>query len=183
MIFINGTGSRRFCSERYSYNGTFSACEAALETAIETGRMAFAPRRPLFSVPSVSISILSVPAWSVPSIPRRALRISVLIASTAFLTPFPRKRSSSSRFSTASYVPVEAPEGHAARPKNPPASMTSASTVGLPLESMISLPVIFSILIMWLPRLCSYACKRAGFCNINPVRTGWHENPRICLFI
>jgi hypothetical protein len=34
---------------------------------------------------------------------------------------------------------VEAPDGTAARPRAPPAKITSASTVGLPRESMISL--------------------------------------------
>ena len=42
-----------------------------------------------------------------------------------------------SRSSQASCSPVDAPLGTAARPRAPPASSTSASTVGLPRESMI----------------------------------------------
>src|ERR1700677_1071591 len=38
----------------------------------------------------------------------------------------------------ASCSPVEAPDGTAARPNAPEASLTSTSTVGLPRESMIS---------------------------------------------
>src|SRR5205085_7607497 len=42
----------------------------------------------------------------------------------------------------ASCSPVEAPDGTAARPKAPLASLTSTSTVGLPRESMISRAVM-----------------------------------------
>jgi hypothetical protein len=50
-----------------------------------------------------------------------------------------------SRNSIASYRPVEAPEGTAARPKAPVLSLTSTSTVGLPLESRISRALMLSI--------------------------------------
>ena len=43
----------------------------------------------------------------------------------------------SSRSSTASYSPVDAPEGTSARPTAPDSSSTSTSTVGLPRESRI----------------------------------------------
>ena len=52
---------------------------------------------------------------------------------------------SPSRSSRASNSPVEAPLGAAPRPMVPSASQTSASTVGLPRESMISRPMTFSI--------------------------------------
>ena len=59
--------------------------------------------------------------------------------STAFETPLPRKRVlSPSRSSMASFSPVLAPEGTAARPTVPSLRMTSTSTVGLPRESRIS---------------------------------------------
>ena len=70
----------------------------------------------------------------------------VLIFSTAFVTPFPRYLAlSPSRSSSASNSPVEPPDGAMPLPTVPSASVTSASTVGLPLESSISLPIIFSI--------------------------------------
>src|SRR6266481_8341457 len=65
------------------------------------------------------------------------LAISVLALATALRTPLPRYFDlSPSRSSRASCSPVEAPEGTAARPSAPPSRRTSASTVGLPRESM-----------------------------------------------
>src|ERR1700730_10633382 len=65
------------------------------------------------------------------------LAISVLALVTALSTPLPRYLDlSPSRSSRASCSPVEAPEGTAARPSAPPSRITSASTVGLPRESM-----------------------------------------------
>jgi hypothetical protein len=52
---------------------------------------------------------------------------------------------SPSRSSSASYAPVDAPEGTAAQPVTPPLVVTSASMVGLPRESRISLAVILEI--------------------------------------
>ena len=73
----------------------------------------------------------------------------VLIFSTAFVTPLPRKRFlSPSRNSKASNSPVEAPLGAQPLPTVPSAKITSASTVGLPRESMISLPITFSIFVL-----------------------------------
>src|SRR2546430_16677597 len=64
--------------------------------------------------------------------------ISLLALATALSTPLPRYFDlSPSRSSRASCSPVEAPEGTAARPSAPPSRTTSASTVGLPRESMI----------------------------------------------
>ncbi|MNF12282.1 hypothetical protein D3C80_2137090 [compost metagenome] len=60
--------------------------------------------------------------------------------STAFKTPLPKYLFlSSSLNSTASKAPVDAPDGTAALPMNPPSTSTSTSTVGFPLESSISL--------------------------------------------
>src|SRR6185437_183805 len=71
------------------------------------------------------------------------------MCSTALSTPLPRYRFlSPSRSSTASRVPVEAPEGTAALPVAPESRMTSASTVGLPRESMISRPRMAAIRLM-----------------------------------
>ena len=62
-----------------------------------------------------------------------------LTLSTAFKTPFPKKRLlSPSRSSRASLSPVEAPLGTIARPKAPDSVTTSTSIVGLPRESITS---------------------------------------------
>ena len=50
-----------------------------------------------------------------------------------------------SRSSLASWLPVDAPEGTDALPTAPHSSSTSASTVGFPRESRISLPLTFTI--------------------------------------
>ena len=72
--------------------------------------------------------------------------IVILIFSTALETPLPPNLSLfPSLSSNASNSPVEAPLGAAPRPTVPPAKYTSASTVGFPLESIISLPTTFSI--------------------------------------
>src|SRR5512144_1602044 len=48
----------------------------------------------------------------------------------------------------ASWAPVDAPEGTAARPTSPPSSVTSTSTVGLPRESRISRATMSMISVM-----------------------------------
>ena len=61
-----------------------------------------------------------------------------LTLSTALQTPLPRYFAlSPSRSSQASWMPVLAPLGTAARPNEPSASSTSTSTVGLPRLSRI----------------------------------------------
>src|SRR5690349_13548634 len=84
-----------------------------------------------------------------------ASKISPLTASTAFKTPLPPYLDlSPSRNSTASWAPVEAPEGTAARPMAPLSRVTSTSTVGLPRLSRICLAWMSMIaLIPPLPQL------------------------------
>ena len=83
--------------------------------------------------------------------PESALLIMVLTFSTALDAPLPPKRLlSPSRSSSASNSPVEAPLGAAPVPVTPLSSRTSASTVGLPRESMISRPMTFSILELYM---------------------------------
>src|SRR5471032_2562329 len=60
----------------------------------------------------------------------------------------------------ASRLPVEAPEGTAARPMTPDSSRTSASTVGLPRESRISRATTSTIELIFFP-LCSRYFARA----------------------
>ena len=66
-----------------------------------------------------------MPAWLVASRPRTAVAISPLTFATAFVTPLPRKASPPSRSSVASYSPVEAPDGTAARPHAPERRLSS----------------------------------------------------------
>ncbi len=83
--------------------------------------------------------------------PSKAGAITFSTFFTAFVTPFPPNRFDLlSRSSSASRVPVEAPEGTIARPTAPQETITSASTVGLPLESRTSLALI-SIISVILP--------------------------------
>src|SRR5437867_4727026 len=94
-MFIIGQG-RRFADfseeqrARYLYSGTFCAAAAPRAAAIETARMALAPRRDLVGVPSSSIIRLSSARWLVASRPTTALAISWLTLATAFNTPLPR---------------------------------------------------------------------------------------------
>jgi hypothetical protein len=105
--------------------------------------MAFAPSFDLVFVPSRAIMVLSMETWSHASKPTRAGAILDFTFATALRTPFPEYLFlSPSRSSMASNSPVEAPEGTAARPKAPEASLTSTYTVGLPRESMISRAVM-----------------------------------------
>ncbi len=58
---------------------------------------------------------------------------------------------SPSRSSTASCLPVDAPDGTAARPTSPELSSTSTSTVGLPRESRICRPRTAAISVLTAP--------------------------------
>ena len=76
----------------------------------------------------------------------RASFIIVLINSTLDKTPFPPNLDASESLnSKASLEPVDAPDGTAALPLEPDSKKTSASKVGFPLESIISLATIFFI--------------------------------------
>lgn len=95
---------------------TFSAAPA-FATAMETPRMALAPRLPLFFDPSVLRRSSSTAFWSVTLIPEsiRAGPRVLMTFSTAFETPLPRYLDlSPSLSSTASWTPVDAPDGTAA---------------------------------------------------------------------
>tara|TARA_Y200000002_G_scaffold373174_1_gene371911 strand:- start:450 stop:731 length:282 start_codon:yes stop_codon:yes gene_type:complete len=76
--------------------------------------------------------------------PFSASFISVSISFTFDKTPFPLNlKEFESLSSNASREPVEAPDGTAALPFIPDSRNTSASSVGLPLESIISLAYYF----------------------------------------
>ena len=130
---------------KYRYRGSPSACAAALATAMDTASMALAPKLLLLSVPSVSRRILSIRICSRAFSPSKTLAIFSSIFFTACCTPRPKYLVSPSLSSTASNCPVLAPEGTAAIPfVHLPVSLsftvTTAATVGFPLESRISLP-------------------------------------------
>ena len=146
-MFIIGDGQDRAAGPRRTvWRGACRAARAAASAlararAIETPSSALAPSRPLLGVPSSAIMERRPPRAD-PSRGRRApSRFRRSRVTTAFVTPLPRYRFlSPSRSSSASRCPVDAPDGTAARPKAPPSSVTSTSTVGLPRESMISRP-------------------------------------------
>src|SRR3954463_9467536 len=136
--FIIGTGrTRASAPPRWRQSGTPSCAAAACAAASETPRIALAPRRDLFGVPSSSIRALSRPAWSSASRPAIASAISPLTFATACVTPLPPQGAPPSRSSVASNSPVDAPDGTAARPLAPERSSSSTSTVGLPRLSRI----------------------------------------------
>ena len=103
--------------------------------------------------------------------------MTVLTFATALATPLPPKRfSSPSRSSTASNSPVEAPLGAIPLPTVPSDRTTSASTVGLPRESRISLPVTCSM------DACFNIVLRASFncCPRTAIRKAAGQWAAIC---
>mmetsp|Transcript_70220 Transcript_70220/g.146958 ORF Transcript_70220/g.146958 Transcript_70220/m.146958 type:complete len:236 (+) Transcript_70220:647-1354(+) len=104
MTFMAGTGitilSVGFPPSfaMYWYKGIPEAAAPARQTAIETAKMALAPNFCLhqpqsLELPSSSSTIfLSMPFWSVTSIPRSAGAMMSLTLATAFKTPLPNNR-------------------------------------------------------------------------------------------
>ena len=146
-MFIIGTGNVfAFTPPIYLYKLIPSEFAAALATANDTPSVAFAPSLPLFSVPSISINFLSISACSNTFMPSNSFAIILFTFSTAFNTPFPKYLDlSPSLSSTASKLPVDAPDGTIATPFVPSSVITSTCTVGFPLESNTSKAFISSI--------------------------------------
>ena len=146
-MFIIGTGNvLALTPPIYSYNSWPKEAAAAFAQARDTPNVAFAPNTPLLSVPSKSISILSIATWSYTFIPSNFGAIIELTLSTAFRTPFPIYLDlSPSLNSTASKLPVDAPDGTIATPTEPSNVTTSTCTVGFPLESNTSSASTLSI--------------------------------------
>ena len=134
-IFMRGTGRDVVPEERCCQISPLPS--AARRQAMDTPRIALAPKEPLFGVPSREIIDSSIACWLLTSMPTIAAAIGPLTFATACSTPLPAHAKPPSRNSTASWRPVLAPEGTAARPMNPPAVWQSTSTVGLPRESKI----------------------------------------------
>ena len=120
-IFIIGTGSSLpFSPPIYLYNSIPSKLLAAFATANDTPNIAFAPKLDLFNVSSNFIIALSIFSCSHTFIPIIFLLIFLFTFSTAFKHPFPLYLAfSPSRNSTASKLPVEAPDGTDATPLIP----------------------------------------------------------------
>ena len=126
-MFIIGVGNF-FASTppKYLYKLIPKEFAAAFAHAIDTPRIAFAPRFSLCSVPSNFISVSSILVCSYTFISNNAFSILLFTLLTAFFTPFPISLSwSLSRNSIASKLPVEAPEGTIETPVNPPSVVTS----------------------------------------------------------
>src|SRR5450759_3913622 len=101
--------------------------------------IAFAPSRLFVGVPSRSRIAWSTSASEAKERPRSASASSPLTLPTAVSTPEPPYRwGSPSRSSTASRVPVEAPDGTPARAWVPSARVTVTASVGRLRESRIS---------------------------------------------
>ena len=130
----------------YLYNSIPRALLAAFATAKDTPKILFAPKFDLLGVSSNFIISSSIAFWLNIFIPIIFLAIFLFTFSTAFSTPFPLYLVLSlSRNSTASKLPVEAPEGTIALPLKPPSVITSTSIVGFPLESKTSKAFTFLI--------------------------------------
>ena len=86
-----------------------------MATASDAPRMAFAPSRDLFGVPSSSIIAVSIKRCSLESNPMIFGAISLFKNAIAFSTPLPKYLFPPSRSSDASNAPVDAPLGTAAR--------------------------------------------------------------------
>src|SRR5665647_900687 len=149
----HGTGIRGGCPKPGSHACRDCPLEAAKARAraIETPTVALAPRRALVGVPSAATIASSTEASDAHCRPRSRSAISPLTLPTAVSTPPPPKRAvSPSRSSTASRVPVEAPDGTPATAVVPSASVSVVCRVGRPRESRISraeTPVISKLIL------------------------------------
>ena len=136
-----GTGSRAVtaCGVSQSHSGRPEPAAKARAQAIDTPVIALAPSRDLPGVPSREMSASSSCSRSSQSAERRRSAISPWTDSAAARTPRPPYRPGSpSRRSTASPLPVEAPDGTPARPLVPSEKVTATCSVGRPRESRIS---------------------------------------------
>ena len=145
MMFIIGTGmtgSRPCAAEVLVQRQLARRCAAACALASETASNAFAPSRPLFSVPSSSIISASMPAWSRGVVAEQRLLehgvdvLDGLEHALAAGSASCRRRAARRPRACRWRRPRARPRG----PCTPDSSTTSASTVGLPRESMISRP-------------------------------------------
>ena len=116
-------------SLKYLNSGTFFVSAAAFAVAKDSATATFPPRLEKLSEQSMFLSNLSNSSCLSADNP-------IILGITFFFAksiPFDRLPLGQA---IASCVPVDAPAGAAALPK-PPLVVTSASTVGFPLESMI----------------------------------------------
>ena len=145
MTFTYSRGADGFVPARFaiaSQSGVSSNRAKRRCATIETARMAFAPRRDLFGVPSSSIRSLSISSAESKRRPASARAISLFTFSTAWATP-----PSESRSSQASCEPVLLPDVTEAV-ADIVLAYRVASTVGLPRVSRIVLASTWSICIL-----------------------------------
>ena len=133
-IWICGSGSSvASAPPRCRTAARRAAAAAACAAAIETASVALAPRRDLFGVPSSSIRRASSAAWSSARERRRRARA---ISPRHWRRRAARRGRRRPRRRRAARAPRACPStrrpGTIARPTAPPASVTSASTVGRP---------------------------------------------------
>ena len=128
---------------RYACSGSLAACAPARLSAMDTARMALAPSFAFvhpFSVcePSSFCTIRSSAArCASTSWPTSAGASTLLMLTTACVTPLPWYAAPPSRSSSASKMPVLAPDGATPKKERPSDVKSSASTVGFPRLSKI----------------------------------------------
>src|SRR3989344_5676350 len=145
MTFTKSRGADGVVPARFAtafQRGTLSCKAERRIAAIETERIAFAPRRDLFGVPSSLMRKVSSSSSELKSRPITASAISLFTFSIARVT-----LPSASRSSTASCVPVLSPDGTDAVALNSP-HVSVVSTVGRPRVSGVARAVILSIFIL-----------------------------------
>src|SRR5438132_11808449 len=119
--------------------------------------------------------------------PSRLGAIVLLMLATALDTPFPIHRFlSPSRSSIASFSPVDAPDGTAARPRAPLSNTTSTSTVGFPRESRICRPLISRITLISLfphhfpsKKINRHHIRRTAFSYAHPLHPPFTRTERM----
>ena len=157
--FIIGTGSRSASSPpRWRQSGSSRSIAIALAAASETPRIALAPSRALFGVPSSSIIVRSSAAWSAASSPCTAsVDLAVGRSATALRHALAAERLAAvaqlDRLELAGGGARRAPpRGRRRRSSSP----TSTSTVGLPRLS-----------ITWRAWTCWISLTRFPFLNLS----------------
>jgi hypothetical protein len=138
-MFTIGIGSTGVSSpSKRRQRGIPPAFAAAHAAATETASTALAPSRLRSGEPSASRSAASRVSWSSASTPIARAASSPRTLATAPRTPRPPYLVPPSRSSTASWAPVEAPDGTTTAPRAPERRDTSQATVGSPRESSAS---------------------------------------------
>ena len=137
-------------AERGGTGSCRCARAAAWAAASDTASSALAPSRALVSVPSSSIIVASRPAWSIDVVAeQRVAELAVDVGDGLAARPCRGsascRRRAARRLRACRWMRPRAPRRGPARRLRP---KTSASTVGLPRESMISRALMSTILVI-----------------------------------